>query len=257
MSRPSIPELRSVSQPEGLLDRRSGEHWAGRIYMRRISVYVTRALAGTPVTPNALTLAMLGCGLAAGAALVIPGLTGAVLSALLVQAYLLLDCSDGELARWRSQTSPTGVYLDRVGHYLAEAALLVGAGFRAGGGHPDGWAVLGCLAALGAVLIKAETDLVHVARAQSGLPQVTEAHVVPRSSGVARMRTAAAALRFHRIIGAVEASLILLAAAVLDAVLGGADGLTATRAVVVAFAVVAAVQAVLHLVSVLMSSRLR
>ena len=254
MSRPSIPELRSVSQPDGLLDRRSGEHWAGRTYMRRISVHLTRALVGTPVTPNGLTLAMLGAGVAAGAALVAPGLAGAVLSALLVQVYLLLDCSDGELARWRRQTSPTGVYLDRVGHYLAEAALLVGAGFRAGSGQAGGWAVLGCLAALGAVLIKAETDLVHVARAQSGLPAMTEAAVLPRSSGLASLRRAAASLRLHRIIGAVEASLFLLAAAVIDMFAGG---LSATRFVVAAFAVVAAVQAVLHLASVLMSSRLR
>src|SRR5262245_221958 len=106
MSRPSIPELRTVSQPAGLLDRRSGEHWAGRMYMRRISVHMTRALADAPVSPNQLTLAMLGCGAAAGAALVLPGLAGAALAALLIQVYLLLDCSDGELARWRSQTSP-------------------------------------------------------------------------------------------------------------------------------------------------------
>jgi phosphatidylglycerophosphate synthase len=254
LSRPSIAELRTVCHPDGLLDRRSGEHWAGRWYMRRISLHVTRALFDAPVSPNQLTLLMLGCGVAAGVALVLPGLAGAVLSALLVQLYLLLDCSDGELARARAQTSVTGVYLDRVGHYLAEAALLVGAGFRAAGGNPDGWAVAGCLAALGAVLIKAETDLVDVARARAGLPTATEAAVVPRSSGVATLRRVAASVRLHRIIGAVEASLILLAAGLVDALTGE---MFATRAVVAAFALVAGAQVVGHLVSVLASSRLR
>jgi phosphatidylglycerophosphate synthase len=52
----------------------------------------------------------------------------------LIQAYLLLDCCDGEVARWRSHTSSVrGIYLDRVGHYLTEATLLAALGFRAAG----------------------------------------------------------------------------------------------------------------------------
>src|SRR3954469_13717316 len=114
---------------------------------------------------------MIVAGMAAGAALLVPGLAGGILGALLIQLYLLLDCVDGELARWRKQTSTVGVYLDRVGHYLSEATLLVGFGIRAADVfHQDGaaiqwqWAFLGTLAALGAILIKAETDLVDVAR---------------------------------------------------------------------------------------------
>ncbi|MGH3032893.1 MAG: CDP-alcohol phosphatidyltransferase family protein, partial [Gaiellaceae bacterium] len=42
MSLPSIAELRAVTQPEGLLERPGAEHWAGRLYMRRLSPYVTR-----------------------------------------------------------------------------------------------------------------------------------------------------------------------------------------------------------------------
>ena len=95
-----------------------------------------------------------------------------VLGALLVQLYLLLDCVDGELARWKQQFSSVGVYLDRVGAYLSDAAVLVGLGLRAadlwGSGRIDWlWAFLGTLAALGAILIKAETDLVDVARHQA------------------------------------------------------------------------------------------
>ena len=56
-----------------------------------------------------------------------------MLGFLLIQAYFLLDLCDGEVARWRRTTSITGVYLDRVGHYLVEAAVLSAFGFRAGG----------------------------------------------------------------------------------------------------------------------------
>jgi phosphatidylglycerophosphate synthase len=204
---------------------------------------------------------MIVAGVAAGAALLIPGLAGAVLGALLIQLYLLLDCVDGELARYRKQTSITGVYLDRVGHYLSEAALLVGLGVRAadifhrdGGTTQWGWAFLGTLAALGAILIKAETDLVDVARSRSGLPAVEDSASAPRSSGLALARRAAAALKFHRLVGGVEASLVILAAGIADMIHGD---LLFTRIAVAALAAIAVLQTVLHLVSILASSRLR
>ena len=108
------------------------------------------------------------------------------------------------------------MYLDRVGHYLSEAALLIGFGLRGadlwdGSGSPEWlWAFLGTLAALGAILIKAETDLVDVARARSGLPAAKDELSVPRSEGLAMARRAAAALKFHRLIGGIEASLFIL-----------------------------------------------
>ncbi|WP_323450412.1 CDP-alcohol phosphatidyltransferase family protein [Streptomyces yaizuensis] len=259
MPRPSVAELRPVVHPEGVKDRRSGEHWAGRLYMREISLRCDPYLVNTRITPNQLTYLMVVVGIAGGAALLIPGLTGAILAAVLFQVYLLLDCVDGEVARWRGQTSITGVYLDRIGHYLCEAALLIGFGLRGadlfGAGDPEWlWAFLGTLAALGAILIKAETDLVDVARQRSGLPAVKDEASVPRSSGLALARRAAAALKFHRLVGGIEASLFILVMAVLDLVQGD---LFFTRLGIAVLAGIAVVQTLLHLVSILASSRLR
>ncbi|MDT3400216.1 CDP-alcohol phosphatidyltransferase family protein [Streptomyces sp. B1866] len=255
-----MAELRPVVHPAGVRDRRSGEHWAGRLYMREVSLRCDRYLVGTRITANQLTGLMIAAGVLAGAALLVPGPAGALLGAALVQVYLLLDCVDGEVARWRRQTSVTGVYLDRVGHYLAEAALLTGFGLRAADvWHRAGpaarweWAFLGALAALGAILIKAETDLVDVARARSGLPPVADAAAVPRSRRLALARRAAAALKVHRLVGAVEASLLVLAAAAAD---GPRGDLAATRLGVAVLAAVAVAQTAAHLVSVLASSRL-
>ncbi|MGP3982363.1 CDP-alcohol phosphatidyltransferase family protein [Streptomyces sp. KR80] len=259
MPKPSVAELRPVVHPEGVKDRRSGEHWAGRLYMREVSLRWTRHLVNTRISPNQLTHLMVVAGVLAGAALLVPGLPGALLGALLIQLYLLLDCVDGEVARWRKQTSITGVYLDRIGHYLSEAALLVGFGLRATdlSAHGDPawlWAFLGTLAALGAILIKAETDLVDVARSRSGLPAVRDEASVPRSSGLALARRAAAALKFHRLVGGVEASLVILLVAILDMIRGD---LFFTRLGVAVLAGIAIVQTLLHLVSILASSRLR
>ena len=46
-STPSIAELRAVAQPPRIFERNSGEHWAGRLYIRRFSPYLTRLLLRT------------------------------------------------------------------------------------------------------------------------------------------------------------------------------------------------------------------
>ncbi|MEU0279259.1 CDP-alcohol phosphatidyltransferase family protein [Streptomyces sp. NPDC088147] len=259
MPRPSVAELRPVVHPAGVKDRRSGEHWAGRLYMREISLRVDRYLVNTRVTPNQLTYVMTVAGALAAPALLVPGITGAVLGVLAVQLYLLLDCVDGEIARWKKQYSMTGVYLDRVAAYLCDAAVLLGFGLRGadlwGTGRIDWlWAFLGTLAALGAIMVKAETDLVGVARHQQGLAPVKEAASEPRSSGMALARRAAGALKFHRLILGIEASLLILLLAILDSVRGD---LFFSRLGIAVLAGIAVVQTVLHLVSILASSRLR
>ncbi|MFG2433666.1 CDP-alcohol phosphatidyltransferase family protein [Streptomyces sp. M41(2017)] len=259
MPRPSVAELRPVVHPAGVKDRRSGEHWAGRLYMREISLRCDRYLVNTRITPNQLTYLMTLCGVLAAPALLVPGIAGAVLGLVMVQLYLLLDCVDGEVARWKKQFSLGGVYLDRVGAYLTDAAVLVGLGLRAadlwGGGRIDWlWAFLGTLAALGAILIKAETDLVGVARHQGGLPPVQESAAEPRSSGMALARRAAAALKFHRLILGIEATMLIVVLAIVDQIRGD---LFFTRLGTAVLAGIAIVQTLLHLVSILASSRLK
>jgi phosphatidylglycerophosphate synthase len=253
-----MAEFRAAVQPPGLLDRNSGEHWAGRLYVRRVSPYLTRALTGTPVTPNAVTWAMIAAGLLAALALTLPGLGGAILAAALIQCQILFDCSDGELARWRDQKSPVGVYLDRVGHYLTEAALPVGLGIRADGGWHDlgSYTTLGLLVAVLVLLVKSETALVHVARAEAGLPLVrdTAAVAAPRASLLRRLRRAAGRAPFFRAFVAIEFTLLALAAAVADAIHGG---LTFTRALVWVLLPVAGLTAAGHLLAILTSDRLR
>jgi CDP-alcohol phosphatidyltransferase len=263
MSAPSLAEVRSGGQPPGLKDRRNEEHWAGRLYMRSISPYFTWLFVRIGFSPNQLTYMMIVCGMLGGVAVAVTpdggvGLVWAIVGALLIQAYLLLDCSDGEVARFRKRTSITGVFLDRIGHYMSEVTLLVGLGVRAQGAWENGGYVeLGLLAALGAALIKAETDNVVVARAKSGLPadpDTGDRALRPESTGLALAREAVSMLKFHRIIGAVELSLLIVAASVVDQLAGG---ITATRVLAVAVAIVAVLQTGLHFVSIVASRRLK
>ena len=123
-----------MTQPASLFERNSGEHWTGRLYMRRVSPYVTRLILPTRISADAVTGATLVAGLAAAG--ITPGSVSnaAAGAVLLVQVQMLLDCSDGEVARWRNTYSTRGIYLDRMSHYVTETALPIALGIRADGG---------------------------------------------------------------------------------------------------------------------------
>jgi phosphatidylglycerophosphate synthase len=242
-SRPSIAELRAATQPAAIFARNSGEHWAGRLYIRRLSPYATRLFVRAGLSPNAVTWLFVAAGVAAAAVLSLDGLAAAAGAFALIQLQILFDCSDGELARWQGRFSVSGIYLDRIGHYVTEAALPIALGIRAGE------ETLGLLLAVLVLLIKSETALVHVARAEAGKPPPADrADVAAPRGGVLRgMRRALRLVPFYRAFVAMELTLLALAAELLDA----------TDTLLVVLVPVAAVTALGHLVAILASDRLR
>ncbi|MGH3042470.1 MAG: CDP-alcohol phosphatidyltransferase family protein [Gaiellaceae bacterium] len=256
---PSIAELRPVVQPDAHLQRLGEEHWAGRLYMRRISLHVTRILVATPLSANAVTFLMIPVGLLAAFVLSLPGLVAALGAALLAQLWLLLDCCDGEVARWRRTFSPKGPYLDALGHYTIEAALPAALGIRADGGWDSigGWTALGLTVSVLVLMLKAETTLVTVTRARAGLPMhdgIWGAQASPQAGRRPRLRQGVRLLPFLRPFYAVEATLLALAAALVDSITNSLDGSRGLLIVLVAAALVAVIG---HALSILVSDRLR
>jgi phosphatidylglycerophosphate synthase len=248
---PSVAELRAATQPPSLFERNSGEHWAGKLYMRRVSPYATRLLIRTPLSPNAVTWLMIVVGLLAAGVLTLPGLLPALGAVLLIQLQLLFDCSDGEMARWLDRRSPVGVYLDRLGHYLTETALPIALGIRADGGWDSigGWTTLGLVAAVLQLTVKAETALVLVARVESGLGKVEDSQAVaaPARGLLRSARSMLGHLPFYRAFVAIEFTFLALAAELLDA----------TRGLVIGLVAVGVITTVGHLAAILTSKRLR
>jgi phosphatidylglycerophosphate synthase len=259
--RPSMQTLRAVAQPPDHIARYNAEHWAGALYIRHLSVHVTRALLPTHISPNGVTWLMIVVGVLGALALPLPGLWGPLIAVVAMQVQILLDCSDGEVARWRQRFSPAGIYLDRVGHYLTEAAIPFALGLRADGWSwreplaVGGWTVLGLLVAVLVLLNKAFTDLVHVARAKTGRPMLEDVAATARSkvSGMAAVRRAFGYVPIFRAFIAVEASLLALVAGVVDVV---RNDLSGTQWLVLLMVPLALVTAAGHLLGVLSSSRL-
>lgn len=264
MNRPAKPtaaEIREVCQPPSVRGRRNSEHWVADVYLRDISPYLTRLLVRTPVSANQVTGLMILTGIGSAAALLIPGLPGGFLAAILGQMQMLWDCCDGEVARWRGTSSPTGVFLDRVGHYLTEALIPIALGLRAAGFPEAGWLdtpwpLIGALLAVVILLNKSLNDMVHVSRAYNDMPRVAESADVaaPRSTGLRRLRSLARFVPFHRVYHSVELTLLALIASVVDAFLGD---LQATQILVGGLLAFGVLTVIGHFLSIMSSGRLR
>ncbi|MFA5942639.1 MAG: CDP-alcohol phosphatidyltransferase family protein [Candidatus Paceibacterota bacterium] len=120
------------------------------ILQRVLSIYITRVFLATDMTANQVSVLML-----------LVGVVGAVpfffgyfwLGLALSYLGVLLDASDGEVARYRKTYSLQGIYIDLVNHLVTQELFFLGLGFAVAQSQ-SGWiqtavlvfAVLGALA---------------------------------------------------------------------------------------------------------------
>ena len=116
--RPGLTTLRAVTKP--LLKT---DEWTDRLVSRPLAALIVKAVAPTPITPNWLTVVAASCGVALGVAL---WMGNGLLAAFLTLAYLVFDCTDGQLARLRGGGGVLGRIADGCGDYLAAIALHLG-----------------------------------------------------------------------------------------------------------------------------------
>ncbi len=257
----SIAQLREVTQPPEVRLRANAEHWTASLYLRDLSPYLTWMLLRTSISANRVTGLMILVGWAAAAALLIPGVVGSALALVLGQLQMLVDCSDGEVARWRNTRSPAGVFLDKVGHYSTEALIPIALGLRAGGWPLEfpadfAWTTAGLALALVIVLNKALNDMVHVARANAGLDKLSDrkAEAIPTGRVVARLRRAARFVPFHRLYHSVELTMLAFTASIVGLFL---QPLVAERWLLLILLPLAGLALVGHFVAIMASKRVR
>lgn len=177
--RPTVAQIREISQPVSVTGRSTSEHWIADLYQRRISPYLTRIFLRTPITANGVTWLMILVGASIGPSLLIQGWVGIVLALFLSHLQMLIDCCDGEVARWRETKSPMGIFLDKLGHYAAEGLIPICFGLRLANWPTESvtssiYPYLGALLAILVIINKGLNDAVHVARAFSGLSKIQD-----------------------------------------------------------------------------------
>ncbi len=157
-------------------------------FVSSYSPHVVRWAARRGLSPNQVTVASMLVGVLAAAAFATGERWGLIAGAVLLQAAFLLDCVDGQLARYTQTFSPLGGWLDavfdRTKEYLVYAGLAIGA--AAGG---DGiWLLAG--AAMGLQTARHTMDFsfsgTHDAQA-SGVLAVARRHDSGPLSWVKRM----------------------------------------------------------------------
>lgn len=124
----SIKEMRDIAQPTSFL-KRPEEHIFSRFY-RFFSIYLTKFLLFLRLTPNMVTWLMIITGIAASIMFVFPSFVLACVGFLLFQLWVILDSSDGEVARITNKLSIFGPYLDRLNHYIIDMCLLFSLGMK-------------------------------------------------------------------------------------------------------------------------------
>lgn len=258
----SLAQLREITQPPEVRTRANAEHWVAHLYLRDLSPYVTWVLLKTPISANGVTGLMILTGWATAAALLIPGIWGPVLALILGQLQMLIDCCDGEVARWRKTKSPAGHFLDAVGHYTTEALIPLALGLRAAGFADNSrpidwmWVALGAFLAIVIILNKVLNDLVRVARAMSDLPKLADAKGAnaPRPGMVAKLRRLARFLPFHRIYHSVELTIIAYLAMLVGIFVGQLFVSQVLVAVLLPLSILAIIG---HFVAIMTSTRVR
>lgn len=114
---------------------RPGDGFYSTMVVRRISKHVTRLALRYRLKPNVITMISLGIAFGAAGLFLLGNRVGWVLGAIVLQAALVVECVDGEVARYTRTFSPVGVWLDgitdRIKEYAVYAALAAGAA-RAG-----------------------------------------------------------------------------------------------------------------------------
>jgi hypothetical protein len=146
----SFRELRETCQQPV----RHSNDVAGLLFGDHLSLPLTKLFVDLRLSPNIATVAFFVCGLA-GAALQVPGAGWAVAGAVLLLLYYLLDCVDGEVARWQGVEDMRWGYFDYIFHMVVKPAVFVAVGIGCWQELGASWPlVAGAIAAVSVLWLK-------------------------------------------------------------------------------------------------------
>lgn len=106
------------------------EMWYSRYFGRKVSIYFTWLFLKLRITPNTATLVSLLVGFIGAFIMAFPGQIYLVIGSIILQMYIILDSTDGELARILDKKTILGPYLDRLVHVFMYVLIFVSMGMN-------------------------------------------------------------------------------------------------------------------------------
>jgi phosphatidylglycerophosphate synthase len=139
-----------------LRDRISKKRWEQPWHrlIRKVSIYLTWILLHSPISANGVTFLFLVTGVIGGVIFALGTPLAWIVGTVFVWLSILLDFSDGEVARYRQESHWFGDYLEETVHSVVSIAMYVGISlgvWRQAPGNP--WPFVFALLALGSTLI--------------------------------------------------------------------------------------------------------
>lgn len=101
-----------------------------RLFLRDLSLPIAYFLARKKVSTNKITLTFLLISLFSSALFVIPSFYTLLFLIIFLEIAQLLDCVDGQLARYQGVSSKFGDNLDRLAHVLIAGTFIIAFGIR-------------------------------------------------------------------------------------------------------------------------------
>jgi hypothetical protein len=110
---------------------RANDGFFSVFFLRRVSKLLTWAAVKIGATPNQVTIASFAIGLYAAFLFAQGDTWSLIIGAILLQVSIIVDCVDGELARYARKFSELGAWLDAITDRVKEYAVFLGLAYGA------------------------------------------------------------------------------------------------------------------------------
>lgn len=102
------------------------EEYIDLVFYRPLAFLLVKSIYSTRIKPDNLTFAAIVTGLAAAVFYALGHFWAAKTGAILYALFIVLDCSDGQLARLKKNGSPIGRIVDGAADYMVVTAVYIG-----------------------------------------------------------------------------------------------------------------------------------
>lgn len=176
-------EFKQICQGAKLEKQKRKKDWWHAV-PRFISIYITWILVKTPITANIVTIVGIIIGLTGLYLIFLGGNFTIILGFILIYLYYITDEIDGEIARYKKQTSVKGIYYDEIGHLLFQGSLFLIFGFHLYNITSNNlYIILGFLSSFFLLCIRAVRKICFVATSKSSVEKIeNKEHITPQEN---------------------------------------------------------------------------